>query len=125
MQKNYRAVVLRKNLSVERGEHRLFDNIVYFFYITNKRDVPVEEIVWESNERCNQENLIAQLKSGVHGARDTARQSIEQLGIHGDGVACLEPQSVVRAPTPWKRDGGRASTRPRNEPLSGWSSNRS
>ena len=37
-----------------------------FFYLTNKRDVPVEEIVWESNERCNQENLIAQLKSGVH-----------------------------------------------------------
>ena len=62
----YRAVVLRKNLSVERGEHRLFDDIVYFFYLTNKRDVPVEEIVWESNDRCNQENLIAQLKSGVH-----------------------------------------------------------
>ena len=36
-------------------------DIVYFFYLTNKRDVPVEEIVWESNERCNQENLIAQL----------------------------------------------------------------
>ena len=64
--KNYRAVVLRKNLSVEKGEQRLFDDIVYFFYLTNKRDVPVEEIVWESNERCNQENLIAQLKSGVH-----------------------------------------------------------
>ena len=64
--KTYRAVVLRKNLSVERGEQRLFDDIVYFFYLTNKRDVPVEEIVWESNDRCNQENLIAQLKSGVH-----------------------------------------------------------
>ena len=64
--KTYRAVVLRKNLSVEKGEQRLFDDIVYFFYLTNKRDVPVEEIVWESNERCNQENLIAQLKSGVH-----------------------------------------------------------
>ena len=51
---------------MEKGEQRLFDDIVYFFYRTNKRDVPVEEIVWESNERCNQENLIAQLKSGVH-----------------------------------------------------------
>ena len=39
---------------------------MYFFYLTNKRDIPAEEIVWESNERCNQENLIAQLKSGVH-----------------------------------------------------------
>ncbi len=64
--KTYRAVVLRKNLSVEKGEQRLFDDIVYFFYLTNKRDVAVEEIVWESNDRCNQENLIAQLKSGVH-----------------------------------------------------------
>ena len=64
--KTYRVVVLRKNLSVEKGEQRLFDDIVYFFYLTNKRDIPVEEIVWESNERCNQENLIAQLKSGVH-----------------------------------------------------------
>lgn len=64
--KTYRVVVLRKNLSVERGEERLFDDIVYFFYLTNKSGVPAREIVWESNERCNQENLVAQLKSGVH-----------------------------------------------------------
>jgi hypothetical protein len=64
--KTYRMVVLRKNLSVERGERCLFDDIVYFFYLTNKREVPAEAIVWESNERCNQENLVAQLKSGVH-----------------------------------------------------------
>ena len=31
--KTYRMVVLRKNLSVERGEQRLFDDIVYFFYL--------------------------------------------------------------------------------------------
>ena len=64
--KKYRMVVLRKNRSIEKGEQRLFDDIVYFFYITNKRDIAAEEIVWESNDRCNQENLIAQLKSGVH-----------------------------------------------------------
>jgi len=64
--KTYRMVVVRKNRSIERGEQRLFDDIVYFFYVTNKRDIAAEEIVWESNDRCNQENLIAQLKSGVH-----------------------------------------------------------
>jgi hypothetical protein len=64
--KTYRVVVLRKKLSVERGQRRLFDDIVYFFYITNKKDVPAREVVWESNERCNQENLVAQLKGGVH-----------------------------------------------------------
>jgi Transposase DDE domain group 1 len=64
--KTYRVVVVRKNLSVEQGEQRLFDEIVYFFYLTNKSGVPAREIVWESNDRCNQENLVAQLKGGVH-----------------------------------------------------------
>ena len=31
----YRVVALKKNLSVERGELVLFDEIRYFFYITN------------------------------------------------------------------------------------------
>ena len=54
----------------------MFDDIVYFFYITNKRDIAAEEIVWESNDRCNQENLIAQLKSGVH-ALETPLDNLE------------------------------------------------
>ena len=74
--KTYRMVVLRKNRSIEKGEQRLFDDIVYFFYITNKRDIAAEEIVWESNDRCNQENLIAQLKSGVH-ALETPLDNLE------------------------------------------------
>jgi len=60
----YRIIALRKNLSVERGEQALFDDIRYFFYITNRMD-PEAEIVLLANQRCNQENLIAQLKSGV------------------------------------------------------------
>jgi len=63
--KAYRIVVVRKNLSVEKGEHRLFDDIRYFFYITNLWDVPAEEIVPAANGRCNQENLIEQLKNGA------------------------------------------------------------
>lgn len=61
----HRMVVVRKNLSVERGEQVLFDEIRYFFYITNDRELSVEEVVFESNNRCDQENLIAQLKSGA------------------------------------------------------------
>ncbi len=34
----YRLVVLRKNISVERGDQRLFDEIRYFFYLTNDRE---------------------------------------------------------------------------------------
>lgn len=58
----YRMVVVRKNISVEQGAHRLFDEIRYFFYLTNDQDTPAAEIVFVANDRCNQENLIDQLK---------------------------------------------------------------
>jgi hypothetical protein len=65
----YRVVVLRKNLSVEKGEHVLFDDIRYFFYITNDWvSLPVE-VVYSANGRCNQENLNEQLKNGVKAMR--------------------------------------------------------
>ena len=65
--KTYRMVVVRKNLTVMRGGNELFDDIRYFFYITNDRDLTVEQVVFEANDRCNQENLVGQMKSG--GAR--------------------------------------------------------
>jgi hypothetical protein len=68
-QKSYRMVVLRKNLSSERGEKVLFDEIRYFFYITNRRDLACYEVVQDANERCNQENVIEQLKNGVNAMR--------------------------------------------------------
>jgi len=61
----YRVVVVRKNLSIEKGEQLLFDDIRYFFYITNDWPTPASEIVFLANDRCNQENLIGQLKNGV------------------------------------------------------------
>jgi hypothetical protein len=63
--KKYRMVVVRKNLSIEKGEKVLFPEIRYFFYITNERDCTAAEVVFEANDRCNQENVIAQLKNGV------------------------------------------------------------
>lgn len=61
----YRVVALKKNLSVERGEQVLFEDIRYFFYITNDRTLSCAEVVHEARQRCDQENLIAQLKRGV------------------------------------------------------------
>ena len=63
--RSFRMVVLRKNLTIEKGEHALFDDIRFFFYITNDRESLAEEIVFQANSRCNQENLLSQLKSGV------------------------------------------------------------
>jgi len=65
----YRVVVVRKNLSVARGEHVLFDDLRYFFYITNRWDLNWDEVVQVANERGDQENVIAQLKSGVNAMR--------------------------------------------------------
>ena len=67
--KTYRMIVLKKNLSIERGESVLFADIRYFFYITNRQDLTPEQVVQAANKRCNQENLIAQLKSGVRAMR--------------------------------------------------------
>jgi hypothetical protein len=64
--KSYRMIVLRKRLATDEGQMRLFEEYRYFFYITNDRDMPAEEVVFSANDRCDQENLIAQLKSGVH-----------------------------------------------------------
>jgi hypothetical protein len=68
-QKGYRMIVLRNNLSVERGEKVLFDEILYFFYITNRRDLAWDGVVQDANQRCNQENVIEQLKNGVNAMR--------------------------------------------------------
>jgi len=62
---DYRIVVVRKNLSVEKGEQKLFDDIIYFFYITNDWHKPAAEVVHFTLGRCQQENLIDQLKNGL------------------------------------------------------------
>ncbi len=67
--KTYRMVVLRKNISVEKGEKLLFDEVVYFFYITKDWDKTAAEIVFSANDRCHQENLLAQLGGGVRALR--------------------------------------------------------
>ena len=68
-EKTYRMVVIRKNLSVEKGEEVLFDDVRYFFYITTRRDLTAAQVVRLANERCNQENVIEQLKNGVNAMR--------------------------------------------------------
>src|SRR5206468_12945164 len=61
----YRMVVVRKNISVAKGEKLLFDEVRYFFYITNSTALEAEQIVWTANNRGNQENLLAQLHGAV------------------------------------------------------------
>jgi hypothetical protein len=64
--REYRMIVLRKNISKAQGGLWLLDYYRYFFYITNDWDAEAWEIIFSANERCDQENLIQQLSSGMH-----------------------------------------------------------
>ncbi len=61
----YRIVALRKTITVTKGEELLLPETRYFFFITNDVKSKPQEIVLRANKRCNQENLIEQLKNGV------------------------------------------------------------
>ncbi len=62
--KEHRMVMVRKNITREKGELRLHDEIRYFFYITNDCVREPDEVVFCANDRCDQENLLAQLHGG-------------------------------------------------------------
>jgi hypothetical protein len=50
---------------VNRSGNRPSHDYRYFRYLTNDRESSASEIVYEANDRCDQENLHAQLKGGV------------------------------------------------------------
>jgi hypothetical protein len=68
-QRTYRLIIVRQRIAVEKGPARLFDEIRYRFSLSNDRQAAARELVFKANARCHQENLIAQLKSGVHALR--------------------------------------------------------
>ena len=63
----YRMIVVRKDILTTKGDQVLFDECRYryFFYITNDFATPADELVFLANDRCDQENLLAQLHGGV------------------------------------------------------------
>ena len=93
--KSYRMIVLRKRLGTDQGQMRLFEEYRYFFYITNDRKLSAEEVVFLANDRCDQENLIAQLKSGVH-ALTTPVDDLVSNWAYMVMAAGLEPEGLER-----------------------------
>lgn len=63
--KKYRMIVLKKTLKVTKGDRRVDDEIRYFFYITNKMKMNMEELVRFYRNRTDPENEIEQLKTDV------------------------------------------------------------
>jgi len=68
--RSYRLVVVRKNISVQKGETVLLEDIKYFFYITNHTAYCAEKIVALANGRCDQ------------GKRDRAAEKWGQCDAH-------------------------------------------
>jgi hypothetical protein len=64
--RDYRLVVVRKKLAIEQRGVRIREEYRYFFFITNDRAMAADQVVLTAGGRCDQENLIAQLKGGVH-----------------------------------------------------------
>ena len=62
--RSYRMIVLRKQIDEMKGQKLLLARQHYLFYIINDHSSAPEEIVFQCNDRCEQENLIEQLKNG-------------------------------------------------------------
>ena len=102
---------------------RLFEEYRYFFYITNDRVTPADEIVFSANDRCDQENLIAQLKSGVYALTTPVDDLVSNwaymvwpFGLEPEGLECLDDTGIAR-------HAAKHQTEKRS--LLGWSSRRS
>jgi hypothetical protein len=53
------------------GQLHFGDQVRYLFYVSNvsRRELTTSEVVFQANARCNQENVIEQLKNGVSAMR--------------------------------------------------------
>lgn len=63
--RKYRMVVVKKTLRVTKGQTELLPRTRYFFYITTLFDARALEVVDIAHKRCDQENLLAQLKGQI------------------------------------------------------------
>jgi hypothetical protein len=77
----YRLIIVRKNISVQKGERVLFDEIRYFFYITNRGDYAPEQIVSLANGRCNQENVTPAAQKWSQRHAHASGRFAQQLGL--------------------------------------------
>ena len=74
--KEYRMVVVRKLLAIEKGGEVISHEFRYLFYITTRRDLPAAAVVKLANQRCDQENINEQLKNGVNAMRLPVRDLV-------------------------------------------------
>ena len=81
--RSYRMIICRKTIRITKGELMLFPYSRYFFFITNVdcKEMSAPEIIFQSNKRCNQENIIEQMKNGV-GAMNLPSHTMDSNGAY-------------------------------------------
>ena len=79
--RSYRMIILRKLIHACQAGDWLYDEYDYFFYITNKSEESAEAIIELANQRCDQENVISQLKSEL-GAMNLPVESLISNWAH-------------------------------------------
>jgi len=72
--KTYRVIVCKKELDIMEGQLMLFEDVKYFFYITNIKDQSAEELLTFMHGRANHENKIEQLANGIHALKMPAAE---------------------------------------------------
>jgi hypothetical protein len=102
---DYLVVVLRKHLVIEEKGQKVGEEVRYFFYLTNQWAWEAAAVVYFANDRCNQENLIEQLKNGVRALRAPSN-TLESNGAYmviaalawslKAWLALLQPRSADR-----------------------------
>jgi hypothetical protein len=91
---SYRLVMVRKNISVQKGENVLFEDIKYFFYITNHTEYSAEQVVALANQRCGQGKVIEQLKNGINAMRMPVDDLLSNWATWSP-LPCRESQKLV------------------------------
>ena len=89
-------IAVRKEIEITKGQQKLFDDTPYLFYITNasRSEKSDRQVVFAANDRCDQENTISQMKA-CGALTAPVGQSRQQLGVHGDRIACLVLEDLV------------------------------
>ena len=98
---------------------RLFDEIRYFFYITNDRKIKAEGVVFEANDRCGGELDCPVGRWRAGGMSAPVDNLAEQLGVHGrhgSGLPTSSPGGHCGCP---RRDVGTTSMRRKRLGFSG------
>jgi hypothetical protein len=63
----YRLIIRRQQIHETDRQGELFEKVRYRFCLTNMDDRSVEDVIDLTYQRCDQENVIEQLKNGVSG----------------------------------------------------------